>query len=63
MNYSIRIWNNDDLIKEINLSCKKYSRKLITEAKAKALIFKGQFTVVDLCKNNENIFALLYARN
>lgn len=57
MKYSIKIWNNDELIQEIELNGKKYSRKLLHEAKRMCKWFKEyvkkDFTCIDLCKNGD----------
>lgn len=66
MKYSIKIWNNDEFIQEIKLNSKKYSQKLLSEAKRMTKWFKeyGQkdFTCIDLCKNGDayiNIYSSL----
>lgn len=57
MKYSIKIWNQDEFIKEIELNGKKYSHKLLTEAKRMCKWFKEygtkDFTCIDLCKNGD----------
>ena len=57
MRYSIKIWNDDDLIQEIELNTKKYCHKLRMEARKMCKWYEeyGQkdFTCIDLCKNGD----------
>ena len=55
MKYTIQIWQNDELLKELTVG-KKDSQQMRNYAFSKALMYKKfhpEVTSVDLCKNGE----------
>ena len=55
MKYTIQIWQNDELLKELTVG-KKDSQQMRNYAFSKALMYKKfhpEVTCVDLCKNGE----------
>ena len=58
MKYSLKIWNTDEFINEIELLTKKHCRKLLLEAKRMCKWYEKygncEFTCIDLCKNGDS---------
>ena len=56
-NYSVAIWNDDELLKVIDLKAKRLTSNLKRIAKCKALFYIKENNIicncVDLCKNGD----------
>lgn len=62
MKYSLKVWNNDEFITEIELLTKKNCHKLLLEARKMCKWYEKhgkEFTCIDLCKNGDSYINII----